>query len=355
MKKDNQSSLLGRIALYASITALVVIVLGAYVRLSDAGLGCPDWPGCYGKIIAPTHVDAIQQANEAFPERPVEVGKAWKEMVHRYLASFLGLMIIALNVIAWRKSKTQATPRLLPFGLLVLVCFQGALGMWTVTLLLKPAVVTMHLLMGMTTLALLWWLTLRTYSLLPFKTVRVSKPLRYGAFFGLILLAGQIFLGGWTSTNYVALHCYDLPTCQGEWLPPTDFKEAFRLWREVGMNYEGGVLSNEAGVAIHLSHRIGALITFLALGALSLAVLFRVNDIAARAAASCVLVLLCTQVSLGILNIVLVLPIPVAVAHNGVAALLLLSLVTLLYALNYRPVKEISVSTPHTAGLVQTG
>lgn len=316
-------------------------MLGAYVRLSDAGLGCPDWPGCYGKIFAPTQHHAIQEANTAFPERPVEVAKAWKEMVHRYLASSLGVLIILLNILAWRKKGESSVPSpVLTFALLILVCFQGALGMWTVTLLLKPAVVTLHLLMGLTTLSVLWWITLKSIPMLPFRGEGVGYGVRLWAACGLGVLACQIFLGGWTSTNYVALHCFDFPTCQGKWWPDMDFHEAFRIWREVGMNYEGGVLSNEAGVAIHLSHRIGALLTLTILGALSIHVLFRVKDLASKAAASCLLVLLFLQVSLGVLNVVLVLPTAIAVAHNGVAALIVLSLLTLNYALNYSADKK---------------
>ena len=320
-----------RISFIAALLALFVIVLGAYVRLSDAGLGCPDWPGCYGKLLAPTAATDVAAANLAFPEQPVESPKAWKEMIHRYFASSLGLFILALAGIAWKQRKTLGQQVKLPLFLVILVGFQGALGMWTVTLLLKPAIVTLHLLGGMLTLALLWWSMLTHWQnkLHQGRDTRltVSPTVKRWALLALVVVYCQIALGGWTSTNYVALHCWDLPTCQGQWLPPTDFKEGFTLWREVGVNYEGGVLSREAGTAVHLTHRIGAVITFLVVGGLSLALFFS-GSLAGRRFGALIAFALCVQVALGLLNIVLVLPIEVAVAHNGGAAVLLLSLVT---------------------------
>ena len=320
-----------RLSLTATFLALFVIVLGAYVRLSDAGLGCPDWPGCYGQILAPSAPHDIDAANNAFPESPVESPKAWKEMVHRYFASSLGLFIIAMAVIAWKRRKTQSQQVKLPLFLVILVGFQGALGMWTVTMLLKPAIVTLHLLGGMLTLALLWWTTLshRLYQNKIKADLYVPKTIKYWAIFALIIVFCQIALGGWTSTNYVALHCWDLPTCQGQWLPPTDFKEGFTLWHTGNdTNYEGGLLSLEAGTAVHLTHRIGALITFVIIGGLALK-LFFLGTPTSRRFSMLLTVVLGVQIVLGLLNIILVLPIPIAVAHNGGAALLLLTMVTI--------------------------
>lgn len=325
-----------RLSLAACCLALCVIVLGAYVRLSDAGLGCPDWPGCYGQILAPSAEHEVKQANEAFPERPVETAKAWKEMAHRYLASALGLVILVLAFLAIKNRKDPEQSLRLPIVLVAVVCFQGALGMWTVTMLLKPAIVTLHLLGGMLTLALLVWLT-ASQKLTKNKRLPVSKKLKYWSMFALLTLSVQIALGGWTSTNYVALHCYDLPTCQGQWLPPTDFEEGFTIWRGLGVDYEGGVLSVEAGTAVHLTHRIGAVITLVVLASL-IFMLFQIKQRLAQALATLLGLLLITQITLGLLNIVLVLPLVIAVAHNGVAALLLACLVVINQALT--PTKQ---------------
>lgn len=316
-----------RLSLGATLLALCVIILGAYVRLSDAGLGCPDWPGCYGQILAPTAEQDVHAANQAYPDRPVESHKAWKEMAHRYLASTLGLIILALACLAIKRRHHPEQALILPLALVLVVCFQGALGMWTVTLLLKPAIVTLHLLGGMLTLGLLSWLSL-SQKFPRHKRIPVPAPTKKWAFFALIVLCLQISLGGWTSTNYVALHCYDLPTCQGEWLPPTDFKEGFTIWREIGVDYEGGVLSVEAGTAVHLTHRLGAIITLLTLTTLGF-LLFREKNKQLKCLTILLLGVLATQITLGLLNIILVLPLVIAVAHNGVAALLLICVVAI--------------------------
>ena len=312
-----------RLSLAATCLALCVIVLGAYVRLSDAGLGCPDWPGCYGKILAPTAEHEVHLANEAFPHRPVETHKAWKEMAHRYLASLLGLVILILAVLAVKNRKQADQAVWLPLLLFIVVCLQGALGMWTVTLLLKPAIVTLHLLGGMLTLGLLSWLTL-SQKIPDSQRFDVPAFTKRWASFALIVVCCQIALGGWTSTNYVALHCWDLPTCQGQWLPPTDFAEGFTVWRELGVDYEGGVLSLEAGTAVHLMHRLGALITLLVVGVL-IRLLWRIS----RPLALLLGTVLAMQIIIGLLNIILVLPLVIAVAHNAGAAILLMSLVAI--------------------------
>lgn len=331
MKADAEplSTWYGRIAATATLLAFIVIIVGAWVRLTDAGLGCPDWPGCYGQITAPQEIEDVAKAISAFPDAPVDSGKAWREMLHRYLASALGLLIIVLAVIAWRNRHDIAQQRVLPLIILGMVLFQGALGMWTVTMLLRPAIVTMHLLMGLTTLALLAWTTLRHYST---GATYVRNPaeinLRHWAATGLVVLAIQIALGGWTSTNYAALACPDFPTCQDQWIPDLEFDGAFHIVGQSGVNYEGGRLDHAQSVTVHFMHRIGAVVTLIYLGLVGILAVTRGGSVS-RPAGIALLALLTIQISLGIGNVVLGLPLSVAVAHNGVAALLLLSLVTL--------------------------
>lgn len=320
------SNTLLNIARVAMVLSLIVIVIGAYTRLSDAGLGCPDWPGCYGNLIVPDEVDA---GNENLSVRPLEHAKAWKEMVHRYAASTLGFLILVMAVMAWTKT-TLSNMRGFTLALLVLVIFQGMLGMWTVTLLLKPVIVMSHLLGGLTIFSLLSWTVLRQQSKQGvFVSVGNRKllPLVVSA---LIILILQISLGGWTSSNYAALACPDFPTCQGVWWPNMDFNEGFILWRGLGIDYEGGVLHGAARTAIHMAHRMGAIIAFITIFYVAIQAM-RSGMKYLKLSGITTLVLLLVQVSLGIANIKLFLPLPVAVAHNGVAALLLLSLITLLH------------------------
>lgn len=312
--------------LLAAMLALTVVILGAYTRLSDAGLGCPDWPGCYGHLAVPASPDALARANDAFAHRPVEPAKAWKEMVHRYAASLLGLVVLGLAVSAWRRG----TGRALATATVLLVAFQAALGMWTVTLLLKPVVVMSHLLGGFSVLGLLWLGYLNTRSFVPER--RAAPPyLRRLALLGIAVLAIQIALGGWTSANYAALACPTFPKCMGEWWPPMDMKDGFVLWRGLGVNYEFGVLDSPARVAVHMAHRAWAVVAFLYLGGLGICALRQTGSL--RAAAAVMLLLLASQVSLGVANVWLHLPLPVAAAHNAVAALLLLALLTLTHIL----------------------
>jgi len=325
----SRKTLFHRLAWAALTLTFGVVVLGAYVRLSDAGLGCPDWPGCYGHLDVPDLAHQIAEANAAYPHRPVDPAKAWKEMVHRYFAGALGLIVLALAALAWRRRLAPDQPVALPLGLLGLVVFQALLGMWTVTWQLKPLVVMAHLLGGLAILSLLAWLVLRQGRYGKDLAAAGGSALRGYALLGLVLLVGQIALGGWTSANYAALACPDFPTCQARWWPPMDFRDAFVLWRGLGVSYEGGVLDNEARVAIHMTHRLGALIVFLYLLWLGWRLLAGGLGRSVRIAGCCMIALLVVQVALGIANVVLYLPLPVAVAHNGGAALLLLVMVTL--------------------------
>jgi heme a synthase len=312
-----------RLTIIAAVLAMCVVVLGAYVRLSDAGLGCPDWPGCYGTLTVPQSNEAISFAQANYPDSTIETHKAWKEMIHRYLAGSLGLIVLALFVLAW-KNKTQinVSPWLTTF-LLGLITFQAMLGMWTVTMLLKPVVVSAHLLGGMATLALLTWLADRHWekSYLSFLQSKKDGVLIR---FGLVVLFCQIFLGGWTSTNYAALACTDFPTCHGAWIPNMDFKDAFHLIRDLGESADGGNLTLESLTAIQWTHRIGAIITLIYLGFLAINSLKYAQ---LKMLSYMLIAILIAQISLGIANLVLHLPLVLAVAHNFGAALLVVVLV----------------------------
>lgn len=318
-----------RLAGLAVVLALAVIVAGAFTRLSDAGLGCPDWPGCYGQLIAPQSEARLERAEARFPGAAVDVSKAWIEMGHRYAAGLLGLLILALAVIAWRV-RDASLPRASSTALLALVVFQALLGMWTVTLLLKPLVVTAHLLGGMATVALLFWLWL---SQLQAPAAAAPRGARGLALFAVVVLVLQVFLGGWVSTNYAALACVEFPTCHsGRFFPPMDVGEGFVLWRGLGQNYEHGVLDHPARTAIHVVHRLGAVVVTITLLALA-ALLLRRGAGGQRALGALLAVLLVTQLGVGMAIVQLHLPLPLATAHNGMAALLLLCMVAILHML----------------------
>ena len=336
------ASLIRRLALLAALLCLGVVVLGAYVRLSNAGLGCPDWPGCYGHL-TPAGAAADQRtALEPLRGRPLQVGKAWREMVHRYAAGTLGFLIVCLTVlgIAWRAE------RVLPVGyvaaLLGIVVLQGALGMLTVTWQLTPIVVTMHLLFGLTTLSLLWWLTLTLFGARARAAAWPRSSTRFGAdpgaartlaAVGLIVLACQIALGGWTSSNYAAIACPDLPTCQGSFWPSADFRAGFTLWHPLNVDYTGGVLANPARVAIQLTHRFGAVITSLTLLAAVAGSLRTGLPRPVGQAGLWVLVALLLQLLIGSSMVLRGFPLWLATAHNAGAALLLLATLALNRAL----------------------
>lgn len=306
-----------RLILAALALTALVVVFGAYVRLSDAGLGCPDWPGCYGRLTPHHAADDILRSHAAAPEGPVSLPKAWKEMVHRYLAGGLGLLIVAVAAIAWRERRAAAAAPGVAVALVGIVVLQALLGKWTVTLLLKPAIVTAHLLGGLTIFALLLWLALRAWRLGP---IPVPRGLLVGARLGVVLLVLQITLGGWTSTNYAALACRDFPACQGSFWPSADYANAFHVVRELGLTADGGALPLAALTAIHWSHRLGAAVVALALFGLAWT-LSRTH--ATQRVGLALLAALAAQLALGVVNVVFGLPLAAAVAHNAGALLLL--------------------------------
>ena len=314
-----------RLALFATLLALIVVLLGAYTRLTHAGLGCPDWPGCYGFISVPKSEAQLAHAELHYPDSPVVAHKGWNEMIHRYFAGTLGLLISLLAGRAWVNRHHPGQPLKLPLFLLAVVFAQAAFGMWTVTLKLWPQVVTGHLLGGFATLSLLFLLTLRLSGVLP--ALIVPKRLQYWATAGLLLVIGQIALGGWVSSNYAAVACIDFPTCHGQWLPPADFANGFHLTQHIGPNYLGGQLDSDARTAIHLTHRIGALLVTLVL----LGLAWQLRAVGMTRLAGLVVVALGAQITLGISNVLFHLPLPVAVAHNAGGAALLLTMVLVNY------------------------
>ncbi|WP_407074071.1 MULTISPECIES: COX15/CtaA family protein [unclassified Pseudomonas] len=316
-----------RLALLATLLALAVIVLGAFTRLTHAGLGCPDWPGCYGFISVPNTEAQLAHAELHFPDTPVEPHKGRNEMIHRYFAGSLALMIIVLAAQALRRRHHEGQPFKLPMVMLGVVVAQAAFGMWTVTLKLWPQVVTAHLLGGVATLSLLFLLTLRLSGALA-PLPELPPRLRHLAALGLVLVVAQIALGGWVSSNYAAVACIDLPTCHGQWWPKADFVNGFRLTQHIGPNYLGGQLDSDARTAIHITHRLGALLVTLVL----LVLAWQLKRAGLKGMASLVVMALGLQVALGISNVVFHLPLPIAVAHNVGGAVLMLA-VTLV---NYR-------------------
>lgn len=331
MYKDNYFSV--RFAGVICVLAWVVILLGAYTRLKDAGLGCPDWPLCYGQLSVPQTLDQLKAAQVAYPQQPVEAAKAWPEMVHRYFVGALCSFILGLGIVAYRQRRRDNAIFLLWLTTLAVVVFQALLGKWTVTWKLLPMVVMGHLVGGFTLLALLWLIFLHIKDAgKPIANPDTDTSLKPFAILGLILVILQIMLGGWTSANYAALICPDFPRCHGQWIPPLSLSSAFHILTPIGQNFQGGILSESARMTIQFFHRLGALIVFLTISALSVRCLLTKTSRLRKLGAG-LLILLITQVILGVCNIELLLPIGIAVAHNGVAALLLLGMVTLLYEL----------------------
>ncbi len=305
----------------AFVMAFIVVTLGALTRLMDAGLGCPDWPGCYGQVAPPEHGTQIGDAI-------VHEGKAWMEMIHRYVATALGFIILVIAFKIQSDKTVSNSARWLSRFLVLLVIVQGLFGMWTVTLKLLPQIVTLHLIGGFTVLSLLFLLILL---LRPAKYISSNKKPINLAMWVLILLSVQIALGGWTSSNYAGLACTDFPTCDGHLLPPLDLEAAFHITEFSDRNYEGGLLEAETRVTIQYTHRVAALIVFSFL----LILFVRLRKIAElRGHAVMLLSFTLLQVSLGITTAVMMLPLPVALAHNTGAALLLLEVIYINYALS---------------------
>ena len=301
-----------RLALLGAALAATVVVLGAWVRLTDAGLGCPDWPGCYGHV---------------YPQADQHFSKAIHEMIHRYFATTLGTVILGLLAWALWNRKARGQPLKAVALLFVLVCLQGALGALTVTQLLTPLIVTAHLLGGLSTLGVLWWL-----SLTPERREMSSRELglRKFALLGFAALALQIALGGWTSSNYAAVACPDLPTCQQSWWPHMDFRDAFVLWRGLDIDYTGGVLANPARIAIHVTHRIGALVAVLILITLGATTFARAQSRMLKVIGGLLIGAVLLQIGIGVTMVHFGMPLPLATLHNAGAALLVICTVTLL-------------------------
>ena len=331
-----------RLALFGVLLCLTVVVLGAWVRLTDAGLGCPDWPGCYGHV---TPAGAAQNPDRiaAFdPGWDFDSGKAWREMIHRYAATTLGFVIVLITAIAIAY-RNQGNGRERPasvgycVALLATVVFQGGLGALTVWWLVKPLVVVLHLIGGLTTLSLLFWLWMtmrrRTGIVQPAAqatNVASLDGVRRAGIVALCALAVQIILGGWTSSNYAAVSCPDFPQCQAQWWPANmDYADAFVLWRGLDINYTGGVLEHPARVAIHFTHRLGAIVASLALIWLAVAAIRRAPTALVRNGGYWVLAALGLQILIGILMVVKAFPLPLATGHNAGAAVLLLAALAL--------------------------
>ena len=314
-----------RILVITTILTLCVVVFGSYVRLTDAGLGCPDWPGCYGTLTVPQSEEAISQALQQFPDSMVETDKAWVEMIHRYIAGILGLLILFIAVKSYKLRDEIKITLKLPFFILALVCLQAILGMWTVTKLLQPAIVTTHLIGGMTILGLMTFMTHRQLGT-QINNDSINRHTMTIARLSLFVLFIQILLGGWTSTNYAALACTDYPTCHGALIPDMNFKDGFSIFRELGMTSSGEELSLQALHAIQWVHRMGAIV----LTALVLYLFYLLRNFPGLGFyRNLLLFLISVQFVVGIANLLLHLPIALATIHNLGAALLVIILVVI--------------------------
>ncbi len=323
-----QIKLLRHITTIAAILALMVIMLGAYTRLTDAGLGCPDWPGCYGHMVLPSAKDALQSAQNYYPSIPIESGKAWTEMIHRYAAGTLALLIGYLGISVLRQRlRGIAMPWQLALILMLLVFFQAALGMWTVTWKLLPAVVMGHLLGGILLFSCLTRLRIQFSN---YSSMNLPQW-RFGILLGLVIVFCQIALGGWVSSNYAGIACIGFPLCNGQWLPALQLSEGFNVFSPLGANYQGGLLDNDIRITIQYIHRLGAVLTAGYILALSFGLLAKTRYRTLHFVAWAAILLILIQFILGVLNVVYLLPLWVAVAHNGVAAMLLATLLTMFY------------------------
>ncbi|PKH09533.1 heme A synthase [Moritella sp. Urea-trap-13] len=337
------------------LLAFFVIILGAYTRLTDAGLGCPDWPGCYGFNAVPTNAQDIASAQLAYPNQPLQPEKAWNEMIHRYIAGLLGLLILIIFIVSGKQRQQLR----LATALTLLVLFQAALGMWTVTMNLQPIIVMGHLLGGFSILSLLVLFRLRlsrpamppnlltqplndlrhSERILPIHRQRLVRVQLY-CVIALPVVIIQIALGGWTSSNYAAIVCTELPICNGDWLSRFNLNDVFSL-SPVADTYQYGVRDTIARMNIHITHRIWAGVTIVYLLLTAYQLLKHQPERKIRFVAITLLVILCLQVSLGIANVLFLLPLGIAVAHNLVAAILLITLVTLLW-FNQQQLQEVS-------------
>lgn len=328
------------LSLAAVLLCLVVIVLGAYTRLTNSGISCPDWPECYGHLTPTGAADSVA-AQARYPGRPLNVAHAWHEMIHRYAAGTLGLIIMVITALAIA-SRGRFVGSVYASVLFGTVLVQAVLGMLTVTWLLKPPIVTLHLLFGMTTLALLWWMWLvlqqRASPAAPGQPPAPGGALRLAyrlSLLGLAVLAVQFFLGAWTSANYAQWACPDFPTCRGHWWPRhMDYRDAFVLWRGLWVDFQGGILPNAARVAIYFTHRLGALAVTLVLGGTCGYVIGRRALRAARPYAYAVLTALALQLAIGITMALQGLPLVITTAHTGGAALLLMAALALVHKLH---------------------
>lgn len=301
----------------AIILAFIVVTLGAYTRLTDAGLGCPDWPGCYGQMLVPS-MNAVTTT--------IEPQKAWTEMIHRYAAGTLGLLIMGLAFCVLKNNRQgRQVPWVLPIVLVLLVLFQAALGMWTVTLKLLPVVVMSHLLGGLLIFASLCYF----FWQLNCEPMGTDSKFLLWINLGVVLVFCQIALGGWVSSNYAGIACIGFPTCNGQWFPVSHMRQAFNVFSSIGTNYQGGILDNEIRVTIQLIHRLGAYITAVYVAALSSVIILKQNTRLLRITAIIALVLVLLQFGVGVINVLYLLPLWNAVLHNAIAALLLATMVSL--------------------------
>lgn len=341
MLKTSKSQKFFRLALFSALFSFLLIVLSAWGRINEAGLGCPEWPGCYGRLFAPLTAQELNEARTYFPRQPAEEERRAKETLHRFFSGALGLLIIRLTVLGWQLKKHVRRQQVLIPGLVfVLVFAQAILGIFTARLEHKPLIGMLHMSLGFSILGLLWWIVLRELRFwrpVTAAPAAVLRGLRPRALAALILVIFQIALGGWLSTNYAALACPDFPVCQGTFWPTMNLIEGFTLWRDIGLQYEGVLLNLEAATAIHMAHRLGALVVLLYVGWLALHTM-RVGsrDHLCRYGLL-VLIILLAQVTLGIITVLAHLPVAIVVAHHTVAALLMLSLITFNHALRPRP------------------
>lgn len=334
-----QSRLIALLALFASFFALCVIGLGAFTRLVDAGLGCPDWPGCYGHLTVPS----VESAALYYPGLTLDAFKAWAEMIHRYFAGCLGLLILGILFFVFKKNLRKSSNIILAIALFLLLLYQILLGQWTVTFKLMPIVVTQHLLGGFLILSTLWILYLNNRTVRFEQGIYINPLVIFGAMLGLLILFVQIILGAWTSTNYAALSCPDFPFCVNTGMFfPMHFKEAFNVHLSTAMNYEGGVLSQNIRQTIQMTHRLVALIFTLYM---LFYTIFSVNKLKMQPdllkSIYLVWVMIFIQISLGIINLIYQLPLITAVGHNLGAILLLMAMITFIFNLFQAKQKEL--------------